>query len=211
MNAGVGEMMKPREFVEITDWVEVLRWKRSQDEKAKELHPAPMNLNGEPLISHELVKAKLANVEVVRIPASQMQWSYRHCEGWRPGIIARVGLSTAFEPKEDILARVKAANQTRLSKQPLDMPSCGSVFVNPPGHKSGQLIEQCGLKGFAIGGAKVSEKHANFIVNFAKAKATDIHNVIEGVRKKVESEKGVKLSTEVVYMGEWDEQELLVK
>jgi UDP-N-acetylmuramate dehydrogenase len=101
---------------------------------------------------------------------------------------------------------VKKANQVRLSKQPLDLPSCGSVFVNPPGHKSGQLIESAGLKGHAIGGAKVSEKHANFIVNFNKATADDIHQVIEHVRARVKDESGVELRTEVVYVGEWAEK-----
>ncbi len=81
------------------------------------------------------------------------------------------------------------------------MPSCGSVFVNPPGHKSGQLIEQCGLKGYAVGGAKVSEKHANFIVNYNNANAADIDSVIKHVQNTVKSEKGVELKTEVVYLG----------
>jgi UDP-N-acetylmuramate dehydrogenase len=181
MNAGVGEMMKPREFVEIVDWIEVLRW---------------------PAGGSDLVDLA-ASVRVDRIKASDLQWSYRHCEGWRPGVIARVGLSWPLEPKDDVLTRVKSANQLRLSKQPLDMPSCGSVFVNPPGHKSGQLIEGAGLKGFAVGGAKVSEKHANFIVNFNEAQATDIHRVIEHVQKTVQSRFGVSLKTEVVYLGEW--------
>lgn len=174
MNAGVGEMMKPREFVEITDWIEVLRWDDSKQ-----------------------------SFVVIRIQAGDLKWSYRHCEGWRPGVIVRVGLSWPLNPQADILARVKQANQIRLTKQPLDMPSCGSVFVNPEGFKSGQLVEQVGLKGFAIGGAKVSEKHANFIVNFNSATASDIHQVIQHVQKTVYEKSGVHLRTEVVYTGDW--------
>lgn len=170
MNAGVGEIITPREFTEITDWIEVLR---------------------------------PDGVTVDRIEASDLKWSYRHCMGWKPGIVVRVGLSWPLEPKDDVLARVKAANQVRLSKQPLDMPSCGSVFVNPPGHKSGQLVESCGLKGFAVGGAKVSEKHANFIVNFNDASASDIDGVIKHVQAEVQKQKGVSLKTEVVYLGDW--------
>lgn len=170
MNAGVGEMMRPREFVEITDWIEVLQ-------------------------------PDGASVE--RIPAKKLKWSYRHCEGWKPGIVVRVGLSWPLQPSDDVLARVKAANLVRMSKQPLDMPSCGSVFVNPEGRKSGQLIESCGLKGFSVGGAKVSEKHANFIVNFKDARASDIHGVITHVKAEVSRQKGVALKTEVVYLGEW--------
>lgn len=174
MNAGVSEAIKPREFVEITDWIEVLRWDESHRKD-----------------------------DLIRIETRDLKWSYRHCEGWRPGVIVRVGLSWPLDPSPDILARVKQANHTRLTKQPLDMPSCGSVFVNPEGHKSGQLIEQAGLKGFAIGGAKVSEKHANFIVNFNQAKAEDIHHVIEHVKKTVLAKTGIALRTEVVYLGEW--------
>lgn len=168
MNAGVGEMITPREFVEITDWIEVMR---------------PQTY------------------ELVRLTKEELQWSYRHCDGWKPGIITRVGLSWTNEPDDEVLTKVRNANKVRLSKQPLDMPSCGSVFVNPPGHKSGQLIEQCGLKGFTVGGAKVSEKHANFIVNFSNAKASDIDSVIRHVQSTVKLQTGVDLKTEVVYLG----------
>lgn len=169
MNAGVGEMMQPREFVELTDWVEVLK----------------------------------PDGGTRRYLRDELQWSYRHCMGWQPGLIARVGLSWPLEPKNDILDRVKAANKTRLQKQPLDMPSCGSVFINPPGHKSGQLIESSGLKGYTRGGAQVSMKHANFIVNTGAATSADIHAVINHVRATVLEKTGVELKTEVVYLGEW--------
>lgn len=172
MNAGVGEQMKPREFVEITDWIEVLR----------------INERGQ---------------EIVRIQADQLEWSYRHCKGWGPGVIVRVGLSWPMEIMPDVLAQVRAANLVRAQKQPLDLPSCGSVFINPPGHTSGRLIEQAGLKGFTVGGAKVSEKHANFIVNFNKATALDISRVIEHVRSVVLERSAIHLRTEVVYLGEW--------
>ncbi len=170
MNAGVGEMMKPREFVELTDWVEVLK----------------------------------PDGGVTRYSRADLQWSYRHCVGWQPGIIMRVGLSWPLEPQDDVLERVRAANKVRLSKQPLDQPSCGSVFVNPESHKSGQLIESCGLKGFAIGGAQVSTKHANFIVNTGGATAADIHAVIDHVQKAVLAKSSVTLTTEVVYLGDWE-------
>jgi UDP-N-acetylmuramate dehydrogenase len=202
MNAGVGEMIQPREFVEITDWIEVLRWDEALNPRVGD--EVPLMATMEP--TSEMIVDLAASFELVRIPASQLTWSYRHCEGWRPGIITRVGISWPLEQKDDILARVKQANQVRLTKQPLDLPSCGSVFVNPPGHKSGQLIERAGLKGHAIGGAKVSEKHANFIVNFDKATAEDIHRVIEHVKERVKDASGVELRTEVVYVGEWPEK-----
>ncbi len=169
MNAGVSEAMSPREFVELTDWVEVLK----------------------------------PDGGVSRYSRADLQWSYRHCTGWQPGIITRVGLSWPLEPSADVLDRVRAANKVRLSKQPLDLPSCGSVFINPVGHKAGQLIESAGLKGFAIGGAQVSTKHANFIVNTGGATATEIHQVISHVQQTVLSKTSVELKTEVVYLGEW--------
>ena len=122
MNAGVAEAFKPREFVEITEWVEILKPDGSVQ--------------------------KLRNQEI--------QWSYRHSHGWQPGIILRVGIQWPLEVDLGILEQVKQANKLRLSKQPLDKPSCGSVFVNPAGHKAAQLIDSCGLKGFSIGGAQVS-------------------------------------------------------
>lgn len=192
MNAGVGEMIRPREFTEITEWIEVLR-----------LPSVPKGSVSPDAVSSDDVKALSQRLVLERLGHDSLQWSYRHCEGWRPGIVARVGLCWPLEPKDDILARVKQANQVRLSKQPLDMPSCGSVFVNPEGHKSGQLIESVGLKGFSVGGAKVSEKHANFIVNFNDSTALDIHQVIETVRETVKSKTGVSLRTEVVYLGDW--------
>jgi UDP-N-acetylmuramate dehydrogenase len=143
------------------------------------------------------------NGSVERILGTALKWGYRHCEGWQPGIILRVGLSWALEPKEDILQKVREANQLRFSKQPLELPSCGSVFVNPPGEKAGRLIEECGLKGLQIGGAQVSPKHANFIVNAGGASADDIHAVIQNVQQTVKAKTGIHLQTEVVYLGEW--------
>lgn len=143
------------------------------------------------------------NSQVQKISARDLKWSYRHCDGWQPGIIVRVQLSWPDEPNPEILKQVRAANQVRLQKQPLNFPSCGSVFVNPPGHKAGKLIDECGLRGFRIGDAQVSEKHANFIVNLGQAKAREIHSVIQHVQKQVLAQKGVQLVTEVRYMGDW--------
>jgi UDP-N-acetylmuramate dehydrogenase len=101
------------------------------------------------------------------------------------------------------LARIKALLQQRIAAQPLSLPNAGSVFRNPPGDHAARLIEACGLKGFAIGGARVSEKHANFIVNAAgRGSAADIENLIEHVRNTVLAQCGVELMTEVRIVGE---------
>jgi UDP-N-acetylmuramate dehydrogenase len=92
--------------------------------------------------------------------------------------------------------------ERRKRTQPLGLPSCGSVFRNPPGDHAARLVEAAGLKGFSIGGAEVSEKHANFIINTGAATATDIEELIEHVRQKVIEEHGIELVHEVRIVGE---------
>jgi UDP-N-acetylmuramate dehydrogenase len=92
--------------------------------------------------------------------------------------------------------------ERRKRTQPLGLPSCGSVFRNPPGDHAARLIEAAGLKGFSIGGAEVSEKHANFIINSDNATATDIEELIEHVRRTVIEVHGIELVHEVRIVGE---------
>jgi UDP-N-acetylmuramate dehydrogenase len=92
--------------------------------------------------------------------------------------------------------------ERRRKTQPLGLPSCGSVFRNPPGDHAARLIEAAGLKGHAIGGAVVSEKHANFIINAGNATATDIEELIEHVRQAVIEAHGIELVHEVRIVGE---------
>ena len=98
--------------------------------------------------------------------------------------------------------RINELLAQRIAEQPLDLPNAGSVFRNPPGVFAAQLIEQCGLKGMRIGGAMVSTKHANFIVNTGAATAADIEALIEKVRLMVRQECGIDLETEVRIIGE---------
>ncbi len=176
MNAGIGELISPREFVEITDWVEVLQM------DGADLSPS---LN--------------------RFSKEELRWHYRGSEGWqKPGgvaIIVRVGLSWPLEPNLEMMNLVRQANKKRLSSQPLEWPSCGSTFRNPEQGKAGALIDQAGLKGYQIGGAQVSEKHANFIINRGGAKAQDILNLILHVQATVKKKWGVELQPEVKLIG----------
>lgn len=89
----------------------------------------------------------------------------------------------------------------REAKQPLHQPNAGSVFKNPPGDSAGRLIEACGAKGWRVGDAQISEKHANFIVNLGKAKAADIIQLIEEVKRTVQEKFAITLETEVVLLG----------
>lgn len=98
--------------------------------------------------------------------------------------------------------RIKGLLAKRLASQPLNLPSCGSVFRNPPNDYAARLIEASGLKGYRIGGAGVSEKHANFMVNHDRARAADIEALIEYVRAEVERKQGVILTPEVRIVGE---------
>jgi UDP-N-acetylmuramate dehydrogenase len=103
---------------------------------------------------------------------------------------------------EEARQATKILMEKRSATQPLNLPNAGSVFRNPPGNHAAKLIEGCGLKGKRIGGAEVSEKHANFIVNVGKATAADIENLIEEVRATVEIKTGVQLHPEVRIVGE---------
>lgn len=108
-----------------------------------------------------------------------------------------------FDPEiTPSMDEMKAMLERRKSTQPLGMPSCGSVFRNPPGDYSARLIETAGLKGHRIGGAEVSTKHANFIINRETASARDIEELIEHVRQTVLDVHGVGLEHEVRIVGE---------
>jgi len=105
------------------------------------------------------------------------------------------GVTASMDAMKQMLERRKAT-------QPLGLPSCGSVFRNPPGEHAARLIEAAGLKGYRIGGAEVSPKHANFIINTGDATATDIEELIEHVRQTVIEKHGVELKHEVRIVGE---------
>jgi len=113
-----------------------------------------------------------------------------------------LGATFRFEAKvTPSLENMNAMLERRKKTQPLGLPSCGSVFRNPAGDHSARLIEAAGLKGYRIGGAEVSEKHANFIINRDSASATDIEELIEHVRQTVLDESGVNLVHEVRIVG----------
>jgi D-alanine-D-alanine ligase len=102
--------------------------------------------------------------------------------------------------------KIKGLLEKRAKTQPTNQPSCGSVFKNPEGDYAARLIEQTGLKGYTIGGACVSEKHSNFIVNTGNATAADIEDLIYFIQKKVKEHQGVELQTEVCMVGEVEER-----
>lgn len=138
------------------------------------------------------------------IPAAEMDFSYRHSAAMEKGYIV---LGAAFSlPAGDpqlSLDKMNEFNARRREKQPLAYPSAGSTFKRPKGNYAGTLIESCGLKGFSIGGAQVSEKHAGFIINTGSAFSRDIYELILHVKEVVLQETGVVLEPEVKMLGEF--------
>ena len=133
----------------------------------------------------------------------EMQFSYRHSVIQETKeIISKVYFRMDKGNKEEIVAKVEDLNKQRSDKQPLEYPSCGSVFKRPVDHFAGQLIAEAGLKGYRIGGVEVSEKHAGFMVNIADGTAKDYEELIESVIEKVKEHSGVTLEREVRILGE---------
>ncbi|MEO5342154.1 MAG: UDP-N-acetylmuramate dehydrogenase [Gammaproteobacteria bacterium SHHR-1] len=135
-------------------------------------------------------------------PAEEYQVGYRSVSGpaeeW---FLAGVWQLEAGDA-ESGMARIKTLLEQRAASQPTSQPSCGSVFRNPPGDHAARLIEQCGLKGKRVGGACVSDKHANFIVNTGNARAEEIETLMEQVREQVQRQFGLRLESEVHILGE---------
>lgn len=132
----------------------------------------------------------------------EMDFGYRHSVVQKTGAVV---LSASFQlapgDQKQITATMADLNARRAAKQPLDLPSCGSVFKRPTGYYAGKLIHDSGLQGYTSGGAQVSTKHAGFIVNVNHGTATDYLNVIHHVQEVVKEKFGVHLETEVRIIG----------
>ncbi|MDT9717519.1 UDP-N-acetylmuramate dehydrogenase [Paenibacillus sp. ClWae2A] len=140
---------------------------------------------------------------VLEIPREEMKFGYRNSLFKMDHYIileAEFGLQKGN--KEDIASKMKELTFLRESKQPLEFPSCGSVFKRPEGHFAGKLIQDCNLQGTRIGGAEISMKHAGFIVNVDHATAQDYMDLIQFIQKKVYDTFQVELETEVIFLGE---------
>lgn len=138
-------------------------------------------------------------------PASALALAYRESRLKRSAgdliLTATFGLAPA-DPAA-IKVRLDEIRRWRQEHQPLNQPSAGSVFRNPPGDSAGRLIDACGLKGAHIGGAAISGKHANFIVNSGGAAASDVRRLAESARRTVAGKFGVELVYEIQFIGDW--------
>lgn len=134
-------------------------------------------------------------------PASDYQVDYRHVVGPQNEWFVAGHFKLQPGNKTDALNEIRDLLEKRNASQPTGLPNCGSTFRNPPHHSAGQLIDQSGLKGFKIGGAYVSEKHANFLINDGSATAADIEGLIQSIAAKVKQQHGVLLHPEVCIIG----------
>lgn len=133
----------------------------------------------------------------------EMQFSYRHSKIQDEfEIIVQATVKLSVGNKDDIEYKMNELTQLRESRQPLDYPSCGSVFKRPVGYFAGDLIQRANLQGYRIGGVEVSKKHAGFMVNVNQATAEDYKNLITYVQKVVYEKFNVQLETEVKFIGE---------
>jgi len=140
--------------------------------------------------------------ELHRRSPDEYRVGYRQVEGPRGEWFVAATLQLAQEESEANTQRMRELLDARGEAQPIGQPSCGSVFRNPEGDHAARLIDSAGLKGRCIGGACVSEKHANFIINSGGATATDIEALIEMVAAEVEQQHGIVLQREVHIVGE---------
>lgn len=151
----------------------------------------------------ESVRVIDTNGDLMLLKAEQLEFAYRKTKLQKSGlIVTEVNLKLEPGCKDDITSKMADFSHRRISKQPLELPSAGSMFKRPLGYFAGTLIEQTGLKGYTVGGAQVSEKHAGFVVNVGGATAADVLQLIKDVQDKVFSAHGVQLEPEVLVLGE---------
>ena len=138
-----------------------------------------------------------------QLKADELDFSYRHTALQNSGLIV-TSVTVSLQPgeAESIKAKMDDFSQRRIAKQPLELPSAGSMFKRPVGYFAGTLIEQTGLKGYTVGGAQVSTKHAGFVVNVGGATAKDVLQLIRDVQDRVLAVQGVQLEPEVLVLGE---------
>ena len=147
----------------------------------------------------------LADGSEAVVPASDLGFGYRHSR--LKDSPSELVLGAAFRlvraDAATIAGRLDEIRRWRREHQPLGLRSAGSVFRNPPGDSAGRLIDSLGLKGRRIGGAVVSEKHANFIVNDRQGTASDVRRLVEAVRAEVRDRLGIELALEIEFAGDW--------
>lgn len=142
---------------------------------------------------------------LVGLRGTEVSWGYRRTDIAARGIVCEAVLRLAESDAGRVRRTMETALRRRKMSQPLTLPSAGSVFVNPEGDSAGRLIEDAGLKGTCVGGAQVSDVHANFIVNRGGARAADVLELIARIRAAVKERHGIELSPEIRFLGTFDD------
>jgi UDP-N-acetylmuramate dehydrogenase len=130
--------------------------------------------------------------------AEDARFEYRHSGFAADDVLLSTLLELPERPYAEIREKIKECNQKRRASQPVNEKSAGCIFKNPPGHSAGRMIDELGLKGTRVGGAVISERHANFIVNRWQATAADIFRLMDLIRERVRQAHGIELEEEVI-------------
>jgi UDP-N-acetylmuramate dehydrogenase len=144
----------------------------------------------------ELYRAAAGRIE--KLWEDQISFEYRHTSFAPDDIMLAVKLELPSKPYHEILQGIRICNEKRRSSQPLNQKSAGCIFKNPPGGSAGRMIDELGLKGFSVGDARVSDRHANFFVNSGQATCADMLGLIAQVRERVRATYGFELENEVI-------------
>ncbi len=139
--------------------------------------------------------------DLTEVTLDDMDFGYRH-SSIEKEVVLEVTLELEDGDTQKIRQKMVELNKKRKEKQPLNMPSAGSTFKRPVDNYAGKLIEEAGLRGYQIGGARVSIKHCGFVVNTGDATSTDVENLIEKIQEAVFKDSGVRLETEVIILGD---------
>jgi len=138
------------------------------------------------------------------VRGSEVHWGYRRSDLAPRGIVVEASLHLELGDGDQIRRTMEASLRRRKRHQPLSMPNAGSIFVNPEGDSAGRLIEDAGMKGMRVGGAMISDVHANFIVNASGATAEDVVELVRRVREAVSDSHGIELRPEIRFLGSFD-------
>ena len=144
----------------------------------------------------EVYRSASGEIETLRDKA--LSFEYRHTSFGPGDVMLRARLELPTKPYEEILAGIRVCNEKRRASQPLNQKSAGCIFKNPPGGSAGRMIDGLGLKGFRVGDAMVSDRHANFFVNAGRASSADMLGLIGEVRARVHAAHGCELEEEVI-------------
>jgi UDP-N-acetylmuramate dehydrogenase len=153
-------------------------------------------------VTTQVASLRIADGALVRRDNPACGFRYRHSDLPRDEIVVEGTLVLRPRSRAEIDADVRALRDRRHEREPKGVPNAGSIFKNPPGQFAGRLIEECGLKGRRVGGAEVSPRHANWIVNAGAARATDVLALVEVVRAAVRERHGIELEMEVKVLGD---------